>query len=108
MAAVKRSEIMLKVPPEQFIGQAEAVSDKINSVAGALDELEAVILRTSYYWIGEAGDYYRVLYGENKEEIQEMMKDLSAYPTELLKMAQLTAKTSSGDELSEPLSGNIL
>ncbi len=108
METVKPSEIMLKTAPAQFIDQAETVSEKINSVAGALDELESVILRTSYYWIGEAGDYYRILYGENREEIQEMMEGLSAYPAELLKMAHLTAKTSSGDELSEPLSGNIL
>lgn len=108
METVKCSEIMLKTTPAQFVDQAETVSDRIGAVAGALDELESVILRTSHYWIGEAGDYYRILYGENREEIQEMMKDLSAHPAELLKMAQLTAKTSSGDELSEPLSGNIL
>lgn len=108
MEAVKRSEIMLKTTPEQFVKQVEEVSDRISAVAGALDELEAVILRTSHYWIGEAGDYYRVLYGENKEEIQEMMKELSAHPAKLLKMAQLSAKTSMGDELSRPLSGDVL
>ena len=108
MEAVKRSEIMLKTTPEQFIKQAEEVSDRINAVAGELDELEAVILRTSHYWIGEAGDYYRILYGENREEIQEMMEELSAHPAKLLKMAQLTAKTSKKDELSKPLSGDVL
>jgi len=108
MEAVKCGEIMLKASPAQFAGQAGAVSEKIDSVAGALDELESVILRTSYYWIGEAGDHYRILYGENREEIREMMKALSAYPAELLKMAHLTAKAPSGDGLSEPLSGDIL
>ena len=108
MEAAKCSEIILRTTPAQFVDQAEMVSDKINAVAGALDELEAVILRTSHYWIGEAGDYYRILYEENREEIQEIIKDLSAHPTELLKMAQLAAKTSPGDELSEPLSGDVL
>lgn len=108
MEAVKRSEIMLKTTPEQFVKQVEEVSDRINAVAGALNELETVILRTSHYWIGEAGDYYRVLYGENREEIQEMMEELTARPAELLKMAQLTAKISTDDELSKPLPGDVL
>lgn len=108
MEAVKRGEITLKTTPGKFVKQTEEVSDRINAVAGALDELEAAIMRTSHYWIGEAGDYYRVLYGENREEIQEMMKELSAHPAKLLKMAQLSAKTSTGDELSMPLSGDVL
>ncbi|MCM1122692.1 MAG: hypothetical protein NC416_08915 [Eubacterium sp.] len=108
MGTGKHGEMMLKTTAEQFIDQAAKVTDKISAVAEALDELEEVVLRTSHYWIGEAGDHYRILYGENREEIEEMMKGLSAHPAQLLKMAQLTAKDMPGGELSKPLPADVL
>ncbi|MBD5504483.1 MAG: hypothetical protein HDR09_12335 [Lachnospiraceae bacterium] len=101
-------KMSLKTAPEEFVNKVSEVSDVIGEVTKALDELETVVLRTSYYWNGEAGDYYRLLYGENQTEIREMMKELRARPERLLQMAGLTQKNRKESELSDPLPADVL
>lgn len=102
------NKITLHTSPGQFADKAADVSEQIGEVVEALKELEAVILRTSHYWLGEAGDYYRVLYGENREEIREMIARLSARSQTLLQTAGLTEKSHEEGEMSQPLPADVL
>ena len=101
-------DIILKEAPERLREKAEQVSQEISAMTDAFEELAAVISRTSHYWIGEAGDHYRTLYTENKEEIEEMFKRLGQHPGWLLQKAQVSELNGEDKEQPVPLPGDII
>lgn len=100
--------IILKETPEQLKEKADQVSQEIRAMTDAFGELAAVISRTSHYWIGEAGDHYRTLYTENKEEMEEMLKRLGEHPGRLLQKAQIREQEEQSETRSVPLPGDII
>lgn len=82
-------EVQVKVNPAVLNEKAQSVSKSIRSMEDSFEQLERIISRTSYYWIGEAGDLHRRIYQENKPKIEEMMKRLKEHPVDLMNMAQI-------------------
>lgn len=101
-------DIILKEAPQQLKEKADQVSEEIRAMTDAFEELAAVISRTSHYWIGEAGDHYRTLYAENREEIEEMLKRLERHPGWLLQMAQISEREVQDETRPVPLPGDII
>lgn len=101
-------DIILKEAPERLREKADQVSQEIRAMTDAFGELAAVISRTSHYWIGEAGDHYRTLYTENKEEIEEMLKRLEQHPGWLLQKAQVSEPDGRDNTQPVPLPGDII
>ena len=83
MAAV----INLKVRPGQLQERARDVSAAVAKMKGDFNKLNAAINGTHNYWVGQAGDLHRKLYNDKVNEMNEVLKMLGDYPTDLLKMA---------------------
>ncbi len=81
-------DVRVKVNSAVLNSKAQAVSNSIGKMQQCFDQLETIIKRTSYYWIGEAGDLHRKIYQEQQPQIEEMMKRLKEHPRDLVTMAQ--------------------
>lgn len=81
-------DVQIKVDSTVLKTKADAVSAGIRQMEECFEQLETIINRTSYYWIGEAGDLHRKLYKDRKQQIEEMMKRLKEHPKDLVTIAQ--------------------
>lgn len=80
--------VIIKVNPEVLAQKSGEVSEDIKKLSACFDELERIVNRTNYYWIGEAGDMHRRLYQEQKGNVDEMMRRLREHPRDLLDIAR--------------------
>lgn len=101
-------DITLKTAPDCMREQAHSVAEQISAMADAFEELAAVTSRTSHYWIGEAGDHYRTLYEESKEEVRTILKRLTEHPGQLMQAAQICEEKTQGEVLPVSLPGDII
>lgn len=101
-------DITLKTAPECMRKQAYIVADEINAMTDVLGELETIVSRTAHYWIGEAGDHYRMLYEENKKEIHEILTRFMEYPGQLMQAAQIYEEENRDEMAPNPLPGDII
>lgn len=86
-------DVHVKVNSDVLNSKAQSVSKSISNMANCFEQLEMIINRTSYYWIGEAGDMHRKIYKEEKPQIDEMMKRLKEHPVDLVTIAQTYSST---------------
>lgn len=101
--------ISIKVRPEVLVEKSQEVSASIRKMASCFDDLERIINRTSYYWIGEAGDMHRRLYQEQKDNVDEMMKRLKEHPEDLLTISQNYVQVEQAVEtIANELSGDVI
>lgn len=102
-------EVLIKVRPEVLVEKSQEASAAIHKMESCFDELERIINRTGYYWLGEAGDMHRRLYQEQKEDVDEMMRRLREHPRDLLTIAQNYAQTEQAvEEIAKQLSGDVI
>lgn len=102
-------DIFIKVKPEVLVEKAHEVSASIRKMANCFDDLERIINRTSYYWIGEAGDMHRKLYQVQRENVDEMMRRLKEHPEDLLTISQNYVQTERAVEaIANELSGDVI
>lgn len=80
--------VEIKVNTSVLNSKAQSVSKSIANMASCFENLETIINRTDYYWIGEAGDAHRRIYREQKPKIDEMMRRLKEHPADLLAISQ--------------------
>lgn len=81
-------EVHIKVNSTVLNNKAQSVSKSITNMSNCFEQLETIINRTSYYWIGEAGDMHRKTYQDQKPQIEEMIKRLAEHPNDLVTIAQ--------------------
>lgn len=102
-------DVHIKVNSAVLNSKAQAVSDSIKSMADCFEQLETIINRTSYYWIGEAGDMHRNIYKEQKFQVDEMMKRLKEHPVDLMAIAHTYELTESMvQSMAAELPGDII
>lgn len=102
-------KVEFKVSTEALKQKADEVSREICKMVDRFDEMEQIVNRTSYYWIGEAGDLHRKLYREQKETVDEMMQRLREHPNDLLMIAEGYISTERlTKEIANQLSGNAI
>lgn len=80
--------VQIKVNSAVLNDKAQAVSRQIKTMENCFEQLDTIVNRTGYYWIGEAGDRQRTLYKEQRPQIEEMMRRLKEHPTDLMTIAQ--------------------
>ena len=102
-------DVQIKVSTDILNNKAQTVSKSIDSMSNYFDELERIINKTSYYWVGEAGDLHRKLYQDQKDKITEIFKRLKEHPKDLVDIAQ-TYQTADmkAIELANALAGDII
>lgn len=104
-----KGDVHIKVSSTVLNGKAQSVSKSIANMANCFEQLEAIINRTSYYWIGEAGDMHRKIYQDQKPQIEEMMKRLREHPNDLVAIAQTYDTAESAvQSLASELPGNVI
>ena len=102
-------DVVIKVGPEVLVEESQEVAASIRKMASCFEDLERIINRTNYYWIGEAGDMHRSLYQEQKENVDEMIRRLKEHPQDLLTIAQNYVQTEQAVEaVANRLSGNAI
>lgn len=77
----------IKVDPQKLKATSTGIAGGISSVRAKLSNIENSVSATSAYWIGDAGDVYRKVYGTSKEEVEVMLRRLSEHVTDLEMMA---------------------
>jgi uncharacterized protein YukE len=99
----------IKVDTSTLINKAEETDRSISKMEECLEWLETIIKRTSYYWIGEAGDKHREIYYNNKDEIGVIVARLREHPKDLLEMAQVyTTAENEVQQASLKLPGDVI
>lgn len=102
-------DVHIKVNSAVLNAKAQSVSASIRNMADCFEQLETIINRTSYYWIGEAGDMHRNMYKEQKSQIDEMMKRLKEHPDDLVTIAQSYESAESAvQSMASELPGDII
>jgi uncharacterized protein YukE len=79
----------IKVDTSTLVNKAVETSRSISKMENSLARLDTIIKRTSYYWIGEAGERHREIYNGEKSEVNAMMARLREHPKDLLEMANV-------------------
>jgi len=102
-------DVQIRVTPLALKEKAATVTNNIAAMQTCFDELEQIINRTSYYWIGEAGDMHRQMYAEQKSAIAEMMRRLSEHPKDLLTISgQYEVTEQEVEAIGQSLSGDVI
>lgn len=105
MAAV----INLKVTPEQLEQKAKDVSLAVSKMKSDFNKLSMAINGTHSYWIGQAGDLHRKLYNDKVNEVNEILRLLGKYPTDLMQMAGIYTKTENENKAAAAtLNSNVI
>jgi uncharacterized protein YukE len=99
----------VKVDTQTLVDKALETSRSISRMEECFERLELIVNRTSYYWIGEAGEKHRKIYTDNKAEIDTILKRLKEHPRDLLEMEQVYSKAEKDvHQVSRGLPGNII
>ena len=102
-------DVHIKVSTDILNDKAQTVSKSISNMANCFEDLERIVNRTSYYWIGEAGDLHRKLYQEQKSKVEEMLKRLKEHPKDLAAIAQnYQAAEMKVTQVANALSGDVI
>ncbi len=99
----------IKVKTEVLTAKASSLQGRTAEMRAQFDSLEAIVNRTSNYWIGEAGDKERNEYQSKKDRIEELFKRLNEYPKDLFQMAGVYEQAESAStNISEGLSSEVI
>lgn len=80
-------EMQLKVTPDVLKSKAQEITGQINHLSNDWKAMCNVILKTKSYWEGEASDYHRKAFDENKSDVDQILRRLKEHPKDLLVMA---------------------
>mgnify|MGYP002070038466 CR=1 FL=1 len=105
MAAV----INLKVTPDQLQQKARDVSSAVSKMKSDFNKLNTAINSTHSYWVGQAGDLHRKLYNDRVNEVNEILRLLERYPTDLMQMAGIYTKSENQNKaVAATLNSNVI
>lgn len=105
----RKDGVSLRVSPEVLVEKAETVLKDILDLKQAFERVEQKIDGTNSYWNGEAGEQYRQIYNEQREDIRMITNKLQATPTKLREIGRSYMGTEKeAQEMSETLSGNVI
>ena len=79
-----KDEVVLKVSPDVLVKKAESILKDVVVLKQALERIEQKIDGTRSYWTGEAGEQYRQIYNEQREEIRNIITRLEENPKRLM------------------------
>ena len=80
--------IVIRVSPESLTAQADRVLQRIHSVEEHFQNMEKTVRQSANYWVGDAGDAHRQVYGEYAEEIRKMLDMMRKTASVLEAMAE--------------------
>lgn len=101
--------IQLKVAPDVMKSKAQEITGQIDNISKSWQELCNLISKSKGYWEGEASDYHRKTFDDNKTDAEELLKRLKEHPKELLTMAGIYEQAETeAQELASSLPEDII
>lgn len=101
--------VQIKVNSAVLHSKAQAVTRQIQNMENRFEQLDAIVNRTAYYWMGEAGDRQRMLYREQRPKMEEMIRRLKEHPADLIAIAQNYERTESSiRSMAAELPGDVI
>lgn len=79
--------MQFRVSTDVLKSRADDARQKIAAMQQNLETITELVTDTSSYWMGDAGDLFRIIFREQQEEMAEMIQRLNKYPDDLLQMA---------------------
>ncbi len=99
----------LRVTPEEMLKKASEVEAYVQRIEGRFQELDRIVNRTSGYWNGDAGDKYRRVYGDDRDERTRIINRLREHVTDLRAMAGVYSQTEKEVEaIAESLPADVI
>ena len=80
-------QFVMKVSTDVMRAQATKVDGYIKAIKKDFDEIRRIVNASKSYWVGDASDKHRSLFGEYEDSIQLILSRLAEHPDDLRKMA---------------------
>ncbi len=104
-----KDEVVLKVSPELLVKKAESILNDVVVLKQALERIEQKIDGTRSYWNGEAGEQYRQIYNEQRQEIKNIISRLEENPKRLMVVSnQYRDVDKEAAQAIDELMGNVI
>lgn len=102
--------VELLVTPEILHQKAAEVEKYVKIMQQRFDNMKTLVEKSSGYWEGDAGDMHRKNYGEQKEDIEGVLKRMNEHPVDLRVIAQKYSETELKVEevIIQALPGDVL
>ncbi|MBR3172028.1 MAG: hypothetical protein IKF22_12425 [Lachnospiraceae bacterium] len=103
------SGITILVDTEELKVVSESVQQSVGEMQVAYESLGRAVTVMGDYWIGEASEKERQAFFSQKDSIEGIIRRLSEYPVDLMKMAGIYVEHErSNAEIPSGLSGDVL
>lgn len=76
-----------RVSTDILKSRADDARGKISKMQQNFEAIADLITETSSYWMGEAGDLYRSIFENQRDEMTAIINRLNEFPDDLLSMA---------------------
>ena len=101
--------VELLVTPEQLNQKAVEVERNVANMRKRFENMRTLVEKSMGYWVGEAGDLHRKNYGDQKDNIDQILRRLSEHPADLREIAQTyTSVELKVQEIAVDLPGDVL
>lgn len=99
----------ITVSTELLKNTADQVEELVQKLDGAYENLNAAVNSMSHYWHGKAGETKRSAYYSRKESMEDILKRLSTYTSDLIQISE-TYEAAEGQNLesAESLSADVI
>lgn len=101
--------IQLKVSPDILKSKAQEITAQANNISKSWQEMCNVISHSKSYWEGDASDYHRKAFDENKDDVDQILRRLREHPKDLMQMAGIyTQAESEAEQIASSLPDDII
>ena len=99
----------IKVTTEHLRNTAKEADCYVRKLAAACDDLNDAVAATGNYWYGKAGNMKRADFNSKKETIEDILKRLNRYSSDLMSISE-TYEGAEGQNVgsSESLSEDVI
>ena len=102
-------QFVMKVSTEVMRAQATKVDGYIKAIKKDFDEIRRVVNASKSYWVGDASDKHRSIFGEREDDIDLILRRLAEHPNDLRKMAGIYEEAEQVNEiLASQLPENVI
>ncbi len=106
---ISAQTVEIRVDPERMMEKSSSIEGRLGILTECLARFEEKVNATSYYWIGEAGELYRGMYRESRDEINGILTRLRSNTAKLRSIAQQSSENEKEvTEIAESLMDQVI
>ena len=92
-ARARLQDATILVDTNMMVAKANAVSAAISNMENSFNEMQGIVARIGGDWVGEASEYHRRMFDDEKDNIVKILNRLKEHPEDLKLMAAGYAET---------------